>query len=196
MGIKKWLVANRTDVMQAILLVGLAATVRLAFRDVPNFAPIAAVALFAGFRSQSVWLATLVPVAAMGLSDFWIGGYDTITMVVVYASLTAPVLAGQWLRAHEATGSSLLKRWTFLGSGVLATSLAGSLLFFLTTNLASWLRFGIYTNDLAGLLLCYTQALPFFRFTLAGDLCFATVLFGGYVLYQQLSTTRNLLPSK
>jgi hypothetical protein len=40
----------------------------------------------------------------------------------------------------------------------------------------------MYEHSLAGLLHCYAQGLPFFRYTLMGDLFFAVVLFGGYAL--------------
>jgi hypothetical protein len=38
----------------------------------------------------------------------------------------------------------------------------------------------MYDHTAAGLLQCYAAALPFFRYTLAGDMFFAVVLFGGY----------------
>ena len=57
-----------------------------------------------------------------------------------------------------------------------------SLAFFFVTNLAVWYQASWYTRDAAGLWQCYLQALPFFRYTLSGDLLFTTVLFGGHAL--------------
>ena len=65
-------------------------------------------------------------------------------------------------------------------AGLVTCSLAMSLLFFLTTNLGVWLWFNTYERSVAGLLQCYVQALPFFRYTLSGDLIFACLLFGSH----------------
>ena len=68
-------------------------------------------------------------------------------------------------------------------------SVGASVAFFLVTNLAVWVQsvsgaspMAFYDASIQGLLHCYGQALPFFRYTLAGDLCFTTVLFGGWTL--------------
>ncbi len=66
--------------------------------------------------------------------------------------------------------------------------MASSILFFLVTNLGVWLWFGTYGPGFDGLWHCYVAAIPFFRYTLAGDMFFATVLFGSYAL--ALTTTR------
>lgn len=75
---------------------------------------------------------------------------------------------------------SLVRRRTVLS--VAAATVAGSVLFFLATNLAVWAGGTMYTVDLRGLLLCYDRALPFFRKALAGDLVFSVLLFGGLAL--------------
>jgi len=61
--------------------------------------------------------------------------------------------------------------------------------FFVLTNLAVWVAAvvrhdPIYSANLSGVLLCYTQALPFWGRTLAGDLLYSGALFG---LYEILS---------
>jgi hypothetical protein len=53
-------------------------------------------------------------------------------------------------------------------------------LFFLVTNFAHWWFFGMYAHTVAGLIECYVQALPFFRYTLTGDGLFAGMFFGAY----------------
>ena len=67
-------------------------------------------------------------------------------------------------------------------AGLLTCSLACSLLFFLATNLATWVVTPWYPRTATGLWQCYINALLFFRYTAAGDLAFATLLFGGYAL--------------
>ena len=43
-----------------------------------------------------------------------------------------------------------------------------------------------YPSTLGGLVICYVEALPFLKYTLASDLFFGMVLFGGYALLLNL----------
>jgi hypothetical protein len=61
---------------------------------------------------------------------------------------------------------------------ITAGSLTGSIVFFVITNFAVWLGSGYYPQTLSGLLTSYTLAIPFFHYTLLGDLFFNAVLFG------------------
>lgn len=171
------------------VLVGSGALSRIYFREVPNFAPIAALALFAGFYFRSAWLAALVPMLAMVSSDWVIGGYDWRQMAVVYGALTMPVLLRGFLRKHLALKKEHWSGMTAPLVGLLACSLTSSVFFFLATNFACWPGSEVYEQNLAGLWNCYLQGLPFFRHTLLGDLCFASVLFGGYAIAIQLGWT-------
>ena len=65
--------------------------------------------------------------------------------------------------------------------------LACSLIFFVTTNFAVWAWSGLYSADMAGLIQCYAMGLPFLKYTIAGDLFWAAVLFGGAWLVQRLT---------
>jgi len=49
-----------------------------------------------------------------------------------------------------------------------------------------WAAFTTYPKSLAGLLACYIAAVPFFWNTLAGDVLYAALLFGGYALADRL----------
>jgi hypothetical protein len=49
-----------------------------------------------------------------------------------------------------------------------------------------WLSSGFYPRTLAGLEGCYVAAIPFFQNTVAGDLFYATLLFGGFKIAEQL----------
>ena len=55
-----------------------------------------------------------------------------------------------------------------------------SVLFFVVTNFGMWLFSGFYPRTLGGLEACYVAAIPFFQNTVAGDLFYATLLFGGF----------------
>jgi len=171
-------------VLTALIVLGV--LLRIYFRDLPNFAPVAALALFAGYYFRS-WVAALcVPLGVMALSDVFIGGYDWRMMALVYGMLAAPVALRGPLRRYLDVSRGGLGRATGAVTGLVACSLGASLAFFLVTNFGSWLWFDMYEHTTAGLATCYTQALPFFRYTLAGDLFFAVALFGGYGLATQL----------
>ena len=43
-----------------------------------------------------------------------------------------------------------------------------------------------YPKTFAGLVACYAAAIPFFQNTLAGDLVFTALLFGGFALAERL----------
>ncbi len=72
----------------------------------------------------------------------------------------------------------LSQRW----SGIIPTAgvmLACSLAFFVLSNFAVWAFSGMYSLTVAGLIQCYVAALPFLQNTVAGDLFWTAVLFGG-----------------
>ena len=91
----------------------------------PNFTPVMAIALFGGAYFQDKKLAFLVPLAAMLVSDLFIGLHSTIFFV--YGGFALVVLLGFWLK----------DRVSF--SGVLGTGFASAVVFFLITNFGAWL---------------------------------------------------------
>ena len=165
-------------------LIALGAVARLALRDLPNFAPVAALALFAGYVLPSRRLAVFVPLGVMAASDLVIGGYELRLMAVVYGALAAPAFAGHWLRQRWGTRQQEASGWASAGmtTGLVGSSVASSVFFFLTTNFAVWSWGSTYPQTWTGLADCYLRAVPFFRFTLAGDLFFASLLFTTYAV--------------
>ena len=137
----------------------------------PNFAPIAALALFGGAHFADRRLAFAVPLAALFLSDAVLGFYPG--MAATYAGFALVVFLGFGLRRRRTFGP------------VVAAALAGSVLFFVVTNFSVWAAGALYPRTAAGLVECYAAAIPFFRNTLAGDLFFTAVLFGGFALAQK-----------
>jgi hypothetical protein len=139
-----------------------------------NATPIAAMALFGGAYFPNRKAAFLIPLAAMLLSDLALGffvydfGWFHSTQLFVYGSFATIVVLGFWVRGNR----SLLRIGT--------AALAGSILFFLVTNLGVWLVGGLYPFTLEGLIACYAAAVPYFRHTLLGDLLYVAVLFGGF----------------
>lgn len=171
---------NRYAIMLATGLIAAGVAARLSFQEIPNFAPVAGLALFAGFVFRSAALALCVPLGVMLLSDQFLGGYDLTVQLTVYASLAAPVaLRGplqRWLQGLPTSAGGLLR-----AAGLLVgTALGCSILFFLATNAAVWVSGSWYPRNGQGLVNCYLNALPFFRYTAAGDVLFALGLFGSY----------------
>ena len=52
------------------------------------------------------------------------------------------------------------------------------MLFFVATNLAVWAEGALYPRTLDGLAACYFAAIPFFGWTLGGDLFYTALMFG------------------
>ena len=161
----------------AVLLVLLGALSRL-IPHPSNFAPLGAIALYAGARLPRR-LAWTVPLAAMALSDFLLDfgtgrAAFTLLRAADYAAFAAIVLLGSAAltpRSPRAEPGRTRVAW------IAALSAAASTLFFLVSNLAEWVRDPLYPKTPAGLSLCYAAALPFFWATLAADLLGAAALF-------------------
>ncbi|MFW5793184.1 MAG: DUF6580 family putative transport protein [Bacteroidota bacterium] len=136
----------------------------------PNFTPIAAIALFGGAHLEKRWMAYLIPVFALFISDLIIGFHGF--MIPVYASFILVVFVGNLMRNN-------VKVHTVAGA-----TIAASALFFLITNFAVWLT-PFYPAGFGGLMASYAAGLPFFYSGLLGDMFYSTVFFGGFYLVQQ-----------
>ncbi len=153
-----------TLTIMAVLLILLGVAARF-MPHPPNFAPIAAIALFGGLYLNRK-MAFVLPIAAMLVSDLFIGFYSWKMMAAVYLSFLAMV------------GIGLLVRRNKKFSTILGGTLLGSLLFFVVTNAAVWGFGTMYPHTLSGLMSSYTMAIPFFKNTLMGNLFFAGILVG------------------
>jgi len=134
----------------------------------PNFAPIAAMALFGGAYFTKKWAAFLIPLAAMFLTDLFLGFHES--MWAVYLSFTLIVVLGMVMIKQKKTGN------------IFFASVSASVLFFIITNFGTWISTPYYEKTGSGLAACYTAAIPFFHQTLLGDLFFVAILFGLYEL--------------
>ncbi len=149
------------------LMVVAAAFVRL-IPHPPNFAPIAAIALFGGAYYSKKSFAYLIPISAMFVTDLILGFHSA--MWAVYLSFIFIV----------AIGMIMIKKKNV--KNVVLASLISSVLFFVLTNFAVWLSGMTYPMNLVGLGACFTAAIPFFQNTLIGDLVFTGAMFGIYEL--------------
>ncbi len=141
---------------------------------VPNFAPIAAIALFAGAYLDKR-IVPWVPLAIMIVSDLIIGLHG-----VVFYTWGAFILIGF-------IGMRLKERRT--AGNIFAATVFSAFLFFVVTNFGVWLAW--YPHSLEGFAACFIKAIPFFRNTLAGNLVFSAVLFGSYELAKRFITGKK-----
>ncbi|MEW5799487.1 MAG: DUF6580 family putative transport protein [Bacteroidota bacterium] len=155
---------SRMQLVVGTALVVLAALSRLIPHPM-NFAPITAIALFGGMYFDKRF-APVLPFLALLISDYFIGFYDGIMWV--YGSFIVSVGTGMWLKSRKSVPV------------IAAATVANSILFFVISNFGVWYSELLYPRTFAGLVECYTLALPFFRNTLAGDLFYVAVMFGAY----------------
>lgn len=157
---------------------------RLLIADVPNFKPIAAIALFSGFYFRKSWMALLTIALALLISDWQIGSYHWPIAASVYGSLLVGCLVGRYFIGHNSQRQ--LSKRAAVRTG--AAALMMSCLFFTVTNFAVWACGLWYPQTTEGFIQCYTNALPFFKYTIAGDVMFTTVVFGCYALLTAISS--------
>lgn len=123
----------------------------------PNATALTAIALVSSIYLGNRFLSLIIPMAALIVSDAFIGFYDWKIMASVYISS-----ALGWALVSFCKKKS--------GLGMTSLSLAGSsILFFLITNGAVWLFSPWYEKSIAGLLYAYELGLPFLRNMFVGD---------------------------
>lgn len=137
----------------------------------PNMTSVAGIALFGGAMLSDKRLAFVVTLGALFLSDLLLGFHNQ--MPAVYGSFALVVCLGLWLQSRRSP-------FTIAGAAV-----ASSILFFIVVDFGIWAMGDMYPRTLAGLIACYTAALPFLRNQMMGDLLYTAVLFGGFALLER-----------
>jgi len=169
---------NKLLIIFALLIVT-AALYRIIPERPMGFAPQLAIALFGGAVLRDKKWAFALPLFSLFLSD-------ALYEILYRNGLTS--IAG----FYEGQGVNylLLAGITFIGIGmsrvnlrnIAAGSIAAPVLFFLASNLATWLGHGGYNLPMtgAGLFQTYVLALPFFYMSLASTVVFSGILFGAW----------------
>jgi hypothetical protein len=137
-----------------ILFVILAVLFRLVPHP-PNFAPITALALFSSTTFRNKIVGTLIPLLVMGISDLYLG-FHSISLWVYLSFVIISSLGIFWKEVKT------------------KNVLISSIVFFIVTNFGVWLLG--YPKTIDGLILCYTMAIPFFGYSILGDLFFYNLL--------------------
>ena len=118
----------------------------------PNFTPITAIALFSIINFKNKYLALSIPIICLFLSDLIIG----LSLINLFVYLSFIVISGVGYFFRKINIKSVL---------------TSSLIFFFVTNFGVWL-IG-YPNTIEGFISCFVAALPFFGWTIAGDLFYS-----------------------
>ena len=155
----------KNSVYLAFGLVALLALSRL-IPHPPNFTPILGMAVFSGAIISKRIIAYLVPLAAMLLSDLYLGFHAS--MPIIYFSLALCVLVGTFIEARV----SILNSFLSISFGVLT--------FFLITNFMVWYGSGMYEANISGIMTCYYMALPFVQNTFISSLLYGM---GAFLVY-------------
>lgn len=164
-----------------------------------NFTAIGAGALFAGVVLKDKKYAYIVPLAALILSDVFfqlftdIPGFYGGEMLFVYGGFVLITFMGTRIRKPKA-------------GNIFLASIASGLVFYLMSNLGTFLFRDMYPHTLSGLLACYWAAVPFYKNelfgsfflnTIMGNVFYTALLFGAYavlkpVFVKQHSAERQL----
>lgn len=136
----------------------------------PNFAPVTALALFSGVYFSNRVLGLVVPIIAMLISDYFLGYYSI--SIWVYVSFIFVTFYGMYSKKIK-----------------FKNILLSSFIFFIVSNFGVWLLG--YPKTVEGFLLCYFMAIPFFGYSILGDLFYSLILkySFGYVKNKWLITT-------
>jgi hypothetical protein len=192
---------NRSFLLAFLLLVLSASLYRVWDGRPFGFAPQLSMAIFGGAIIKNKRWAFILPLLSMFLSD--------VLYQVLYINGLSQIpgfYSGQWVNyllfAALTVFGFALRRFNVLN--VLGFAISGSLLYFLASNFTVWLGGGGLQRPKTfdGLLLCYSDALAFYRdyglingFAgnfLLGDLFFCSLLFGIFYFVQRFWFKQNL----
>ena len=134
-----------------IILIGIAILSRL-IPHPPNFTPITAIALFSTIHFKNKILTYLIPIIGLFISDLILG--LSLVNLFVYLSFIAITFIG--FKFQKINNYSIL---------------LSSTTFFIVSNFGVWILG--YPKNIEGLILCYYMALPFFVYTIMGDLFYS-----------------------
>lgn len=176
---------NKSNLLILFVLILACALYRVWDTRPMGFAPQIAMALFAGSVSRDKRFAFLFPILSLFISDLlyqflYSQGLTTIKgfysgQISNYLVIASITIIGFFINKNK------------IGQ-IVAGSLAGAVYFFLLSNFTVWIGGGWdinnqpYQRSFSGLLLCYTEALPFFKWSVLSTLLFNGVFFGSYYL--------------
>ena len=129
----------------------------------PNFTPIISMAILSGVALKNLKHSILLILSAMFITDIFLGFHKN--MFFVYTSL------------YLITVTSFKLSYKINFKNLLFYCLLSSICFFILTNFGVWFFGNLYVRNFAGLIECYTMAIPFFKNTIISTLLFSYSLF-------------------
>jgi hypothetical protein len=176
---------NKSNLLILFILILACALYRVWDNRPMGFAPQIAMALFAGSVSKDKRFAFLFPILSLFISD--------LLYQFLYSQGLSTIkgfYSGQWqnyLVIASVTIIGFFINKAKIGQ-IFIGSLAGAVYFFLASNFTVWVGGGLdinnqpYPRSFSGLLLCYTEAVPFFKWSVLSTLLFNGVFFGSFYL--------------
>ena len=181
---------NRLQILFATLVVLIIASTRL-IPETNNFVPVFAMILFTAVHFQNKYQAVIISLSVLWLSDLYINNWGQFANYYnEFVLFSSPFnYVGYFLIALV---SIKIFKNTITIKKVFSSSLLIGLIFFIVSNFGVWLGGVMYPLTLEGLLTCYIAAIPFFRATLASNILFSFILFGGYYILQKKNSFLKL----
>ena len=174
---------NRLQILFATLVVLLIASTRL-IPETNNFVPVFAMILFAAVHFQNKYQAVIISLSVLWLSDLYINNWGQYANYYnEFVLFSSPFNYIAYLLI--ALVSVKIFKDTITIKKVFSSSLLIGVIFFIVSNFGVWLGGTMYPLTLEGLVTCYIAAIPFFRATLASNILFSFILFGGYYILQK-----------
>ena len=176
---------NKSNLLVLFILILACALYRVWDSRPMGFAPQIAMALFAGSVSRDKRFAFLFPVLSLFISD--------LLYQFLYSQGLSTIkgfYSGQWqnyLLIASITIIGFFINKNKIGQ-IFVGSLAGAVYFFLISNFMVWIGGGWdinnqpYPRSFSGLMLCFSEALPFFKWSVLSTLLFNGVFFGSFYL--------------
>jgi hypothetical protein len=176
---------NKSNLLVLFILILACALYRVWDSRPMGFAPQIAMALFAGSISRDKRFAFLFPVLSLFISD--------LLYQFLYSQGLSTIKGfyhGQWenyLLIASITVIGFFINKNKIGQ-IFIGSLAGAVYFFLISNFMVWIGGGWdinnqpYPRSFSGLMLCYSEALPFFKWSVLSTLLFNGIFFGSFYL--------------
>jgi hypothetical protein len=146
----------------------------------PNFSPLVAIAIFSTAYFPDKRWGMLLPALAFFVGDCFLGVAVEFGVYSGWMANTSGFYKGSpilYLIMTLITPLGYLLRDTKDVKALLGSTLMGSILFFFLSNFMVWARGSMYTHDLAGMVNCYTMAIPFFSNEVLGSLFYMSSFF-------------------
>lgn len=164
---------------------------------VAGFAPQIAMAVFGAAIIKDKKLAFILPLLSMLFSDVMMEvlyNYGYMSYSGFYKGES--FFDGQVLNYMLLAGLTLIGFWArnMHWARIIIATVAAPVIYFLASNFFVWLGGGGLhrPQTFSGLLMCYQDAVPFFRTALLNTIIFSAILFGGYYFIQRYLLQKQL----